>query len=138
MVYLKLLKNIMKKLLLMSIVSCSVLMTGCKSAADLKAIDEKISSPPITKLGNFDGCEVVFVDRHYASQSFFMAKCPGNSTTLTNNYTEQVGKTSQNRTRTSIVQEIEGLKKELAVNEVKEQAMKKLSLEEIKALNLKN
>ena len=128
----------MKKLLIVSLISCSALITGCNSAADLKAIEEKQSSPPITKLGTFEGCEVVFVDRHYASQSFFMAKCPGNSTTVTNNYTEQSGKTSYNRTRTSIVQEIDVLKKELAVTEVKEQALKKLSPEEIKALNLKN
>ena len=128
----------MKKSLLICLISCSVLMAGCDNAAELKAIEEKISSPPITKLGTFEGCEVVFVDRYYANQSFYMAKCPGNSTTVTNNYTEQVGKTSQTRTRTSIVQEIEGLKKELAVSEIKEQALKKLSPEEIKVLNLKN
>lgn len=126
----------MNKLIIALALGC-IALAGCSSDAEIAAIEAKVKNPPITKVGVFEGCEVSFVDRHYQSQSFYMAKCPGSAVTVTNNYTEQSGKTQIARTRTSITQEIASLQKELAdvsQAELKERALKKLTPDELAAL----
>lgn len=125
----------MKKVLISMIFGC-IALVGCSSKEE---IAEKQKNPEITNLGVFNECEVSYVDRYYDSQSFFMAKCPSNSTTITNKYTVQSGKTQTSRTRTTIIQEIGDLQKELndvSQKELKEKALSKLTPEEIEAIKL--
>ena len=43
----------MKKLFLMCLLTGSILIAGCQNATELKAIEDKDSSPTITKSGAF-------------------------------------------------------------------------------------
>jgi hypothetical protein len=86
-------------------------------------------------VGTFDGCIIKFVNRGYASNSFFMASCPG-AVTTTNNYTTRNGKTTTTHRRTTITKEIEKLQSELKDVSEKEAALVKLTTQERKALGI--
>jgi uncharacterized lipoprotein NlpE involved in copper resistance len=126
----------MKRLITLPILVLCVLMlvlmlTGCNEQQEaLRA------APETSKVGTFDGCEVSFVNRGYQDNSFYMAKCPGNSTTTTRNYAVKSGKASVFKRSTVIAQEIEALQVEKTETESKEKALEKLSPAERKLLGL--
>jgi hypothetical protein len=126
----------MKRLITLPILTLCVLMlalmlTGCNGQQDaLRA------APETSVIGTYDGCEVSFVNRGYQELSFYMAKCPGNSTSTTRNYTVKSGKHTEFKRSTVIFHEIEALQVEKAAAEVKEKALEKLTSAELKALGL--
>ena len=80
-----------------------------------------------------DGCQVKYVDNPKGS-NFFIAKCPGDSSTVT--HIQQNGK-SQTTIPVVTTQEVDDLKKKLADAEAKQAALNKLSPEDKKALGIK-
>jgi hypothetical protein len=122
-------------LLCLGLVAVSALLTACGGRTDEQA-KAMLSNPEINNVGNFDGCDVKYVDRGYHAYSFYIARC-NNTTTATRNYTEQSGKTTVNRRSTVITQEIEKLEAEKSAAIAKEKALEKLSPEEKKLLGIK-
>lgn len=122
----------MRKVLLVGLVLGSVLLSGCNEKAE-----ELRANPSVSEVGEFDGCQVTFVNRGYESNSFYMAKCPGTATTTTRNYTVQSGKTRTQKRSTVIAQEIETLQTQKAEAELHEKALEKLTPAEKQALGLK-
>jgi hypothetical protein len=121
----------MKTLSITGLLICASLLTGCNEKEDsLRA------APETSAIGTFDGCEVSFVNRGYNELSFYMAKCPGNSTTTTQNYRVKSGKSTVFKRSTVIAQEIEALQVEKNESESKEKALEKLSPAERKTLGL--
>jgi hypothetical protein len=113
-------------------VCVGVLLTGCNEKEDaLRA------NPEVANIGTFDGCEVSFVNRGYNELNFYMAKCPGNSTTTTRNFRVQSGKSTVFKRSTAIVQEIDALMSEKIELEAREAALAKLSPAERTALGIK-
>ena len=117
--------------LLTSAMTMMFFLTGCNN----EEAQAKLNNPQTINIGEFDGCEVKFVDRGYESNSFYIAKC-GNTTTTTRHWRETRGKSQVNRSSTVITQEIESLQEEKKKVEMTEKAMSKLSDEEKKALGL--
>lgn len=112
---------------------CAVaLLAGCNEREDALRV-----APETSSVGEFDGCQVTFVNRGYDMLSFYIAKCPGNSTTTTRNYSVQSGKTRVQKRSTVIAQEIEALQVEKAESEAREAALSKLSPAERTALGIK-
>jgi hypothetical protein len=66
-----------------------------------------------------------------------MAKCPGNSTSTTRNYSVKSGKNTVQKRSTVIVQEIEALMAEKIQIEARDAALEKLSPAERTALGIK-
>jgi tRNA U55 pseudouridine synthase TruB len=107
-------------------------------AAEQAKIEAKQKNPEIRVIGIYDGCEVKYVDRYYASDSFYLARCGNTSTTTTK---VRVGKVTQNRA--AILQEIdeldkqrEKLKAEAQSLEKREAALAKLTPDEQAALGI--
>lgn len=118
----------MKKIAFM--VGC-LFLVGCNEEQDAL-----YKQPVVQNVGQYDGCDVKFVNRGYQSVSFFIAKCGGTVTTTTN-YHVQSGKTSTFYRNTTIIDgEIDNLKAERERAAVVEAAKKKLTTEELKLLGI--
>jgi len=121
----------MKKLKIAAVLTIILAIAGC----DDGVIAAKKMNPVITNIGDFDGCNVKYVDRGYTSDSFFMAKC-GDTVTQSNTY--QSGKTSQRMM--TITQKINDLTAERAAlvkeEEAKQAALAKLSVQDQTALGI--
>ena len=115
-----------------AVIAVSALLTGCNEKEDALRV-----APETSSVGTFDGCEVSFVNRGYNDLSFYMAKCPGNSTTTTRNFSVQSGKARVFKRSTVIAQEIETLMAEKIEIEAREAALAKLSPTERTALGIK-
>ncbi len=114
------------------------LLAACAPSPQEQArIEELQKNPEISVVGTFDGCEVKFVNRYYRDHSFYLARCADTSTT-TRQFTEAQGKSQVGRTRVDITQHVERLQAELRELDAREQALKKLSPEERKALGIQD
>ena len=109
-------------------------LAGCRSEEEINALK---ANPELQSVGTFEDCEVKFINRGYESNSFYMAKCPGNSVTTTHNYSVQSGKTRVAKRSTVITQEIEALQAQKVEAETKEKALEKLTPAEKQALGIK-
>ena len=114
------------------ILVATVLLSGCNE--EEKAL---LAKPSISEIGEFDGCNVKFVNRGYEKLSFYIAKCDTTSTSTTN-YTTSSGKSTTFRRKTIITKEIEKLQAEKADLDAKAAAMEKLTPTERKALGIKD
>jgi len=101
---------------------------------------KKMSNPVITEVTtNVDGCKVSYVDRGHDYNSFYLAKCEGNSATTTQNWTYRYGKgqtMAKRRTAIELSAEIDSLTKEREETKKLESALSKLSEEDKKTLGL--
>ena len=87
---------------LIACISVVVGLTGCNEREEAL-----LASPQTIDVGTFDGCAVRFVNRGYASTSFYIARCDSNSTsTVTRNWRESVGKTTVDK-RSTVVSHID-------------------------------
>jgi len=116
-------------------------LSGCSNDDEAQA-KELLRNPEITVIGNFDGCEVKFVNRYYRDHSFYLARC-GATAAVTQQYQETQGKSQVARTKLTITQELAELDKRREALQVeqdivvkREAAIAKLSLEERAALGL--
>jgi len=127
----------MKTLSITGILTCTAILAGSALLTGCTEKEEALRANPETAaIGTFDGCEVSFVNRGYNELNFYMAKCPGNSTTTTRNFRVPSGKSTVARRSTVIVQEIEALMSEKIETEAKEKVLEKLSPAERKVLGL--
>jgi hypothetical protein len=107
-------------------------------AAEQAKIEQRQKNPEIKVIGVYDGCEVKYVDRYYAHESFYIARCGQTTTTTTS---VRVGKVEQNRM--AITQQLETvsaqhekLKTELEALDKREAALAKLTPEERAAFGI--
>lgn len=113
------------------ILIATTLLAGCNEEEEAL-----LAKPSITDIGEFDGCDVKFVNRGYEKFSFYIAKC-GTTSTSTTNYTTSHGKSSTFHRKTLITKEIEKLQAEKADLDAKSVALEKLTPAERKALGIK-
>jgi hypothetical protein len=92
-----------------------------------------LAKPEVIYIGQFDGCDVKYINRGYQINSFYLASCVG-ATTTTMQYTEKSGKSTNYRTITTINKEINSLEAEKRAMEAREAALNKLTPEERNAL----
>jgi hypothetical protein len=125
---------------MLGIAGCSNKDMEARYAAEQAKIEQQQKNPEIKVIGVYDGCEVKYVDRYYAHDSFYIARCGQTTTTTT---TVQVGKVQQNRM--AITQQLETvsaqhekLKSELEVLDKREAALAKLTPEERAALGIED
>ena len=122
----------------------TLLLTGC---GDRDRADALLAKPETQLIGEFEGCQVSFVNRGYDSTSFYMAKCPGEATTTTKNSFHMSGKVRVSDRSTAIVQSTQDLQADLAAQkkkveeleaqlQLKTQALSKLTDKEKAALGL--
>jgi hypothetical protein len=117
--------QISHKLLILSTVS-AFLFTGC----------DRNEPPHIINSVEVDGC-IISEIYNPRGRNFFIAKCSGDSVTVTTpNNSGKVNAQVPTVTVSPSIEDIEKLKKQLAVAEAKERAMSKLTSEECKLLNL--
>lgn len=116
----------MKRIVLIGL--AVLVLTGCKDE------DALMKNPEIQSIGEFNGCQVQYVNRGYASNSFYIANC-GNANAVT--WMQPSGKSQIQRSVITINGEIEKLQNEKAAIETKEKALGKLTPEEKKALGIK-
>lgn len=118
-------------------------LSGCKS----DEADALLAKPSISQVGEFEGCQVSFVNRGYDSTSFYIAKCKGDTSTVTQNSTRAQGKTRVPTRNTTIVEDTAALQEEIQTHQkqveqlqselkVKQDALAKLSDAEKAALGL--
>lgn len=124
----------MKKLLLIVAIA-TPLISACDPTETEIRMAALHKSPVIKQVGEFEGCKVKFVDRGYAVYSFYIANCQ-DASVMTRNYSERVGKYTQDRRSTVILKDIDALKTELGEAQTKEAALGKLTTEERKALGV--
>lgn len=122
----------MKRVLIVCGISALVLLSGCQEKE--KAL---LAKPKTYNIGEYDGCDVKFVDRGYHTLSFYIARC-GATVTTTNNYTVSAGKSQVSKRNTVITQEIEKLQAEKAELDAKAVALEKLTPAERKSLGIKD
>lgn len=120
-----------KKPLIALLLVSTLALSGCNEEA--KAL---YASPQVQDVGEFDGCQVKFVNRGYEIASFYIARC-GSTVTTTTNWNQRSGKSSTFRRSTVINDEIEKLQAEKAESEAREKALSKLSPAEREALGIK-
>lgn len=108
-----------------------IMLTCASALALIGCVDDEqaklYANPAVNEIGVFQDCAVSFVNRGHVLRSFYIAKCPGTSTTITAGIQVQSGKSSTLRTSFSITQEIEKLTKERDAATAKEQALQKLT-----------
>jgi hypothetical protein len=92
-----------------------------------------VSNPKTGVIGTFDGCEVSYVNRGYRDNSFYLAKCPAASGTLSGLY--RSGKSTY-PTQTITIQDAEATLKAQA-EEKRNNALAKLTPEERQLLGVK-
>jgi len=114
----------------MTILAVCLALAGCEE--DKKLL---MANPEVIDVGEYAGCKVQFVDRGYATRSFFIARC-GETTTTTNNAMVQSGKTQILQRRTTIETKIKELEDEKSALSSRESALNKLTPEEAKALGI--
>lgn len=123
-------------LMLTPLLAVTCLLAACESDERAAALHQQ---PVVSDIGEFDGCQVKFVNRGYQVDSFFIARC-GNTATTTRNFSETQGKSTVFRRSTVIEQELQQARAheaaEAEASRVKEQALNKLSPSERKALGL--
>jgi hypothetical protein len=113
-------------------VAC-LFLVGCNEEQDAL-----YKNPVVQNVGQYEGCDVKFVNRGYQNVSFYIAKC-GQTVTTTSNYETKSGKTTvfnRNTTIVDIDNEIDRLKQEKERIAVLETAKKKLTAEELKMLGI--
>lgn len=104
---------------------------GCQSDEEVAKREALKKAPIIETLGTFDGCVTKFVNRGRTDNSFYLAKC-GNTTTTSQQYSS--GRSTV--TNISITQQIDQLQSQADELRLKQEAIKKLSPEERKALGI--
>lgn len=125
----------------------TVLLVGCgensysnQMARAEELAKKKLSNPVITAIvTNIEGCKVSYVDRGHDYNSFYLAKCEGNSVTTTQNWIYHYGKSqtmAKRRTTIELTTEIDSLIKEKEESQKLESALSKLSEEDKKTLGL--
>lgn len=129
----------MKRILVaLGVVALAVSLSGCDEQERMAAL---MANPQVDDIGDFDGCHVKYVDRGYNVNSFFIAKC-GNTTTTSNNYMQQQGKTQVFQHGVTITQEIDQLQEQKDKTDARlahlRAAMNKLTPEEQAALGITN
>jgi len=131
----------MNKLTAICITLSIVALMGCqKSPEEVAAIKKQMDEPKITVVGNFNGCEVSYVDRYYANESFYMAKCPGLATTQTTHFETREGKVAKKNTKTTITEmaeidkKIDEIQKELNTARLQKSGLAKLNEAEKEAI----
>ena len=117
------------KILSTLLIVSSISLVGCESDDRAQAL---YNSPVITTVGEFDKCTVKYVNRGTQVNSFYLAKC-NSTTTTTNNYTETSGKSTHNRTNTTIVDELSSDQ----VQKLRELTLNKLTESDKILLNIK-
>ena len=63
------------------VVGGAVSLSGCLSEREAANIEYRNNHPTIEKVGVFDGCEVKYVGRAFADNSFYIARCGATTTT---------------------------------------------------------
>ncbi len=110
-----------------------LLLAGCNEEADAKK-----ANPVIKEVGMIDGCRVIFVDRGYVTESFYMARCETGTSTIIGR--AQNGKTTIPQTVISVAEEnakIAELDAARKLSQTKVDALNKLSDAEKAALGIK-
>lgn len=118
-------------------------LSGCKEE-EAQAL---LANPAVVQVGVFEGCKVTYINRGYESTSFYIAKCNGDTTTVTQNGTRAQGKSRVPTRNTTIVEDTAALQEEIQAHQkqveqlqselkLKKDALAKLSDEEKAALGL--
>lgn len=109
---------------------------GCQAEQDAEIKKAVLKNKPeIIEMGVHEGCNVKYINRGVRDDSFFIAKCD-NTQTLTQQYSVSSGKSSNHQTRVSITQQLDQLQTQANELRLKQEAIKKLSPEERKALGI--
>lgn len=96
-----------------------------------------LATPQITSIGEFEGCDVKFVDRGYETKSFYLAHCDVSSSTVSDVYSFHQGKSTKYATKlSSVTKEVE-CDEECQKQKLIVSALKKLSKQEREILGLK-
>lgn len=118
--------------LLITAVVAATLLSGC-NIGDREA--ELRANPKIVPIGVIDGCNVKYVDRGYASDSFYISVCqPG--VTASAGWTIKSGKSTTQRSSITVTKEIEQLQAEKDAIDARSRAMEKLTPAERAALGI--
>lgn len=96
-----------------------------------------LASPKVTSIGEFEGCDVKFVNRGYETRSFYLAHCDAPSSTVSDIYSYQQGKVTKYATKlSSVTKEVE-CDEECQKQKLIASALKKLSKQEREILGIK-
>ena len=125
------------------LVGVALALGGCKEE-EAQAL---LANPAVVQVGEFEGCKVTYINRGYESTSFYIAKCNGDTTTVTQNGTRSQGKTQVATRKTTIIEDTAALQEEIQAHQkqveqlqselkLKKDALAKLSDQEKAALGL--
>lgn len=113
----------MKKLFLAALIP--LLFSACRGEDEIKML---MKNPEIISIGTIEGCTVKYVDRGTDYNSFFLARCPAETSTVTNNYA--CGKSQCRSTVISTVKSQEEIDRENALNKLTEKERILLNIKE--------